>query len=242
MRVADFSVLAGAKVLLAMARPLQDIIDRPGVAHEFCNRQAVKILRTDGFDDCADILEQYMQQLNAGVYWADTGWKNVCHYYEPLTGKGLWHFKTALEEFDRYMMAAAGLMQDGKYGKSVFFLGAAAHLAQDLCVPHHARAKLFHGHKEYETWASRNFTSFAVAGEGSYSEKKLLRLWPLHNACQAADMLDMVDSGASESSYFQATQILLPLAQRTTAGLFKQFFDAVAQDKFGILMQNSVVA
>lgn len=225
-------MMVGAKVLLAVASPLQDMIDRPGVVHEFCNRQAVAILRADGFGGCADFIEQYMEQLNAGVYWADSGWKNVSHYYEPSTGRGLWCFKTALEEFDRYMILSAGNMRKRQYKRAVFFLGAAAHLVQDLCVPHHARAKLFHGHKEYEAWVARHFTSFGVSDTGAYREGRPPGLWLLYNAGQAADMLELVGPGASESSYRQATEQLLPLAQRTTAGFFKQYYDLDVKNPF----------
>lgn len=177
MRMTALPIMVGAKVLLAVASPLQDMIDRPGVAHEFCNRQAVIILRADGFNSCADFIEQHMEQLNAGVYWADSGWKNVSHYYEPSTGKGLWHFKTALEEFDHYAMTAAGHMRNRQYKRAFFFLGAAVHLVQDLCVPHHARAKLFHGHKEYETWVARHFASFGVADSGNYIRWMLIKAY-----------------------------------------------------------------
>ncbi len=33
----------------------------------------------------------------------------------------------------------------------MFYLGAALHLVQDMCVPHHSLGIIFDGHKEFET-------------------------------------------------------------------------------------------
>lgn len=218
---------AGAKLLLAAVSPFQSLFDQPSITHEFLNKQAVAILLNDGATDCGAFFKTYLPQLNAGVYWADSGWKNVSHYYEPLTGKGLWRFSTALDDFSAYFKAALSFAWQNNLAKSAFFLGAAAHLLQDLCVPHHARARLFSGHKEYENWVKGNLTSFAVPNDGLYLTTADPYSLLINNAVIAADYLDWVTE-ENHTRFHTVTTHLLPRAQRTTAGLFERFYTMAA--------------
>nr|WP_092073642.1 zinc dependent phospholipase C family protein [Dendrosporobacter quercicolus]NSL47991.1 zinc dependent phospholipase C family protein [Dendrosporobacter quercicolus DSM 1736]SDM64725.1 phospholipase C [Dendrosporobacter quercicolus] len=221
------SMLLGAKVLLAAVSPLQGFFDQPGIAHEFCNRQAVTILARDGNTGYARLLSTYMTELNAGVYWADKGWKNVGHYYEPVGGRGLWQFSNALESFNSYYYRCLTALGGGKIRDAVFFLGAAAHLLQDLCVPHHARAKVFNGHKEYEGWVKAHYFSYAVDRFSGFNCRPDNQRLLLDNAAMAADLYDLVDSERGNARYHEVTAIALPQAQRATARLFEQFCQCV---------------
>ncbi len=210
-------------IFLTAVSPLQGMLDRPGVTHEFCNRQALQILRSDGFTSYADFLQQFQRELNLGVYWADKGWKNIHHYFEPGSGKGLWHFANALDQFEAYYRLALTALRQTDPRKAVFWIGAAAHLVQDLCVPHHARAKMLDGHKQYETWAEKCCSRYAVNAQGVYGEGRAACSLLVANAVVAADFFDMVVRENDETSYHKATAVLLPLAQRTTAGLLRHF-------------------
>ena len=223
---AALTVGSGVKAILATTSPLQGLFDRPGATHEFCNRQALIILRRDGFSHCAAFLQQYLPQLTAGVYWADEGWKNVGHYLEAGSEKGLWRFPSAVDEFRHYFGQAFLRARQGEPAKAAFFLGAAVHLVQDLCVPHHARARVLAGHKQYESWVQANCQRYAVDAAGIYHDEHLAHTLLLKNAAVAADFFTWVEADASELSYHNATAILLPRAQRATAGLFLQFFSA----------------
>ncbi|BBB91245.1 MAG TPA: zinc dependent phospholipase C family protein [Methylomusa anaerophila] len=225
--VSRASVVAGAKILLAAVSPFQSLFDTPSITHEFLNRQALIILRRDGHVRCADFFEQYINELNAGVHWADKGWKNSSHYFEPGTGKGLWQFPTALDDFSGYLQVALASAWQGDIRKSAFFLGVTAHLVQDLCVPHHARGKLFSGHKEYESWIKDHFSAYTVNNNGLYSQSALPHDLLVNNAVVAADLLDWVVE-ENHTLYHAATTILFPRAQQSTAGLFERFFALAA--------------
>lgn len=231
------SLIIGCRLVLTAVSPFQSIIDRPGITHDFCNCQALEVLRQDGFNRCAAFLEQYRAQLTAGVYWADAGWKNTGHYFQPVSRKGLWHFDNARHDYHTYLRGAVMWARRQDYGKAVFFLGAAAHLVQDVCVPHHARARLFSGHKEYEDWAREHYPEYAVADQGTYRGGGRNKDWIVSNATAAADLFDWVDSDRGNLAYHQATSILLPMAQRSTAGLFQRFYESI-----GSIPQNIVVA
>lgn len=218
--------VGGAKIVLTAISPFQKLFDPPGITHEFCNQQAITILHHDGFDLYAQFLTLYMAELNAGVYWADKGWRNVSHYFEPSSGKGLWRFATAMETFHSYYQQGIKNIHQANYGPAVFFLGAAAHLAQDLCVPHHARAKVFSGHKEYESWVQQNYMNYAVEANGIYDEGSNLSTQLINNAVVAADLFDWVNLDKNAVNYHDTTAVLLPLAQRSTAGLFLKFCEA----------------
>lgn len=219
--------VTGAKLFLTAISPFQKLFDPPGITHEFCNHQAITILHNDGFELYAKFLTGHLTELNAGVYWADEGWRNISHYFEPVSGKGLWKFTTAIEAFTGYYQQAINHMQRGNYNRAVFFLGVAAHLMQDLCVPHHARSKVFSGHKEYEGWVQERYTNYAVEVNGTYKDDLNLTTQLFENAITAADLFDWINLDKGNINYHDATAILLPLAQRSTAGLFRNFFTTV---------------
>jgi len=214
-------------LMLAAVSPLQSFFDKPGVTHEFCNHQALAIIKNDGLEQTSDFLGQYTTELNLGVYWADKDWKNVHHYFEPYSRKGLWHSTHAIDNFETYYQLARKSVKQFNLKKAAFFLGAAAHLLQDLCVPHHARAKLFNGHKQYEGWVQANYDKFAAFTGGIYSRD--VNTLILNNACIAADFFDWVRTEGDETRYSNSTELLLPLAQRTTAGLFHAFVTEMQQ-------------
>lgn len=96
-------------------------------------------------------------------------------------------------------------------------------------MPHHAQAQLFDGHKEYETCGPpatatnirRRQAVFIIPAKTPFA-------WLLQNAEQASALYARTSQGASAADYHQATQILLPLAQRCTAGLLERFSSCLA--------------
>lgn len=222
MFIQKLPVVATIKLLIAQTSGLQKFIDRPGITHEFCNEQAIKILKQDGFTVYADILTAYKKEINLGVIWADRDWKNISHYYIPGSGRGLWRFSSAAMDYKEYFQRALTYARYKDYEKAAFYLGAAAHLVQDMCVPHHARGVLFQGHKQFEGWAETNRELYAVDEQGLYNREGILT----SNAQVSADLFSRVVFG-NTSGYQEALAILLPLSQRTTAGLFQYFFDVL---------------
>lgn len=221
MLVESLPLVAGAKLVLATTSPLQSLLDRPGITHEFCNRQAITVLRNDGFERTAVFLETHLSEINAGVLWADQGWKNVNHYYQPVSRKGLWRFANAWEEFQEYYGLMMEQAEKRNVGKACFYLGAAAHLLQDMCVPHHVCNKVLEGHKQYEAWAQEHRFQYAVESNGCYvSDGSVQQLFHA-NALVAVDLFDWVKADSSVQAYHHATKITLPLAQRSTAGLLQ---------------------
>lgn len=191
--------------------------------HDFCNKQAIEILKNDGFRREAVLLEQYLNDINAGVAWADQNWAYTSHYYNPFTGRGLRGWSTALESCTRFFWKAESCLSDSFWEKAFFYLGAAAHLVQDLCVPYHARNIILCGHQQYERWVAKRAKNYSVFSGGIYNEAyREPGDWVAANARISHNYINEVKS-PSTSGYHLATVQLLARTQRSTAGFFYYF-------------------
>jgi phospholipase C len=215
------------RVILATAAPVQRLLQRHSQTHDFCNLQAGHILDNDGYGDYAHILNKFLNHLNGGVKWADEGLRNTAHFYQPDLRKGLAGCRDARLECEYHWQKALKSWRIGKYERAFFYLGAAVHLVQDLCVPHHAKGILLDGHQEYEDWAEANSYKYRVWDEGIYYFGQHRFEWIQSNAELADGFMYLVSSGASQKDYNQATLVLLPQAQRTTAGFIAYFLKNV---------------
>lgn len=214
--------LAGT-ALLAVARPFQRFCDQVRPTHAFLNGEALDILRRDGLRAEAAFLENYRSELDAGNYWADAGWKNVTHMYDPLTGLGFGAWPNATEACTTYWAEAMRAWRRREFSVAAFHLGAACHIVQDLCVPHHAAARLFSGHVAFENLAARRFHRYSVRRGGLYHVAATPAEWVAANAREARSYLCMVTPPHRLGEPELALADLLPLAQRTTAGFLAQF-------------------
>ncbi|MBC8015113.1 MAG: phospholipase, partial [Sporomusaceae bacterium] len=112
---------------------------------------------------------------------------------------------------------------------AILYLGAAAHLVQDMCVPHHAKCQLFDGHKKYEVWVEKNLQDFSYTQKGEiYIANPVGILFK--NAATALDLYSYVSAEASVEQYKKATEVLLPLANQSTVNLFCYFFSRVKKN------------
>jgi len=68
----------------SIAGRLQQQLSPHSRTHDFCNQQAIEILKNDGFRQEATLLENYLNDMNAGSAWADQNWLYTSHYYNPL--------------------------------------------------------------------------------------------------------------------------------------------------------------
>ncbi len=225
------------KKILVLGDPLYSLVDSKGITHKFCNEQAIKILSDDGFYKEADLLQRHLEVINQGTCWADKGWKCLAHYLDPDTDKGLGPWPNAAQECRYYFAQALRLWKQDKKAAAFLYMGASLHLVQDLCVPHHANGVAFDGHQDFENWARINRFAFAIKSEGLYCLGKEPEQWVYHNARVAKQFYQPTGSRnagnknryknkgskANEEFLRYAMGILLPLAQRTTAGFMHYF-------------------
>ncbi|MDA8441006.1 MAG: zinc dependent phospholipase C family protein [Peptococcaceae bacterium] len=208
------------RIILTTLGPLQYFLDKPGLTHIYCLDDALTTLRNDGQKDLADRYRQYHAEICHGLLWADRSWKNASHYYRNPTEQTHALWPGALAEFQFYYqkyLVAAKREAARDRAKGMFYLGAALHLIQDMCVPHHAVGSIFNGHQEFEKWARQNYTSYPVTGAGMYLQLNHPSQWLDHNAGIAATYYGLVSDGDT-AGYALATQALIPLTIRATAG------------------------
>lgn len=223
LNICEKHIWPACKIILSAGTPIQNIFDMGGETHLFINKQALNILRNDGLSDIARNAEKYRAYIDMGNLWADKGWKYLAHYYRPDTGKGFIPFITAVSEASNYYNGALYFWKSGKRQKSMFYLGAAAHIVQDLCVPHHAKGIAFNGHRKFEFWVMQNKEKFKAQKEGFYKYFKNMNEIINYNANTAQKYYDEVCC-FNVAGYTKACVNLLTLAQRTTACLYNHFF------------------
>lgn len=193
------------------------------LTHRFCNDQALAILKEQKPREVSALLESGLPSLQTGVVWADLEFKNINHFFNPLTQKGLWRFSPARYIFAIYLSKASRLAKKEDLSEAFFYLGAAAHLLQDMSVPHHVCGHLFNGHKRFENWVQTHLKEFSFPVPAIPCSKPMDLM--LYSAQTARNYMPLVNETADEDSYAQAAQSLLPIAQNSSAILFKWFIE-----------------
>jgi phospholipase C len=212
----------GAKFIFLCARPLSTKVLCP--THWFINEAALDILSATGYRRDADAVFPFIANLQDGVAWADSGYKNVSHFFNPVTKKGIWGFASAACDFVHYLNKATLKAQKGNLPDAMFYVGAAAHLLQDVCVPHHTCGLLFDGHREYESWVEQNFMNYLFYTDSLEDHFKKPFHLLLSNAVTSAATINLVNQ-ENVVNYDKATYLLLPLAEYSTAGLLHWFIN-----------------
>jgi phospholipase C len=219
----SLSVSTATKYISTAAIPVQGFKGASST-HTFINENGRRILNNDGHKKMAQFYQMFASHLDSGVVWIDKGLKSTCHHYDPETKGGMWLWPSAADKCLEFFNKSLKLWQNKKHGRAMFFLGAATHLVQDVCVPHHASCRIFSGHRDYEGWAEKRKENYKVERSGIYNISGSPEGWIAENARMGKSCYDLVNSGSTEG-YHRATELLLPLAQRTTAGFLMYFYN-----------------
>lgn len=195
--------------------------------HRVINIQALAILKSDKKFGQFNLFSQYLSELNFGVVWADQDFKSSGHFYNPIKGRGLYGNTNALTLANNYYSFAVGCYESGNIKRAMFFLGAAAHLVQDMTVPQHANIKLLQEHHKFEKYVRNTITGtpeYLVYENGCYlnSIEGFIRQNAI-SAIKANNKLSFIVN--DDRRYYELAKIVLPLAQRSTAGLFSLFYN-----------------
>jgi len=186
--------------------------------HQLIFEQARTILRNDGYVSYAEFLDSvepssgltYLKIMIKGSDENDDLWSAREHYMDPMDHKGLLllgsYQKSAGTLCQERFNEAVTQWQNGNYYNAIYNLGWAAHLVQDVCVPHHAWTTYSNWHSEYETWVQNNRYLYAVSSGGTYSFPSFTDLQyysPKHYSGVDISAYDWVDNNAHESiKYF----------------------------------------
>jgi phospholipase C len=220
------------KYMMVAANPFKKmIIQTECEIHKFINFHALIILQNDNYLDAHSFFSDYIVELNDGVTWADQNFKSSNHFYNPSRNKGLYGSSDALSLATEYYSKALALWKENDTEKSIFYLGAAVHLVQDVTVPQHANIRLLNNHRQYENFIRRTYLStpeFAVHRGGYYLDSiDETLICNAHNAIRIYNKLQNIKD--DEKRYYTISKFTLPLAQRTTAGCLLRFYKDISK-------------
>jgi len=135
--------------------------------HDWIFEQAERVLRNDGKTNQADFVKASLDQLKTGSREADEGQygaQTAYHYHHPDLKVGL--FGNPVSAANVCAAIYSGVAKEhwnkGNFASAMKALGAAAHLVQDLTVPHHAWLDMVSYHSAYEDWVNKNKDRYGV--------------------------------------------------------------------------------
>lgn len=128
-----------------------------------------------------------------------------------------------------YYVLAVRLWNRNDFAHSLFYLGAALHLIQDVTIPQHVNIRLLENHRQFENFVKRTFRSVKAfqAEQGAYV-LSTIENYVKFNARTALKIYKRFRNIKNdESRYYRITKCTLPLAERTTAGAMVLFYNQV---------------
>ncbi|SFC28967.1 zinc dependent phospholipase C family protein [Clostridium uliginosum] len=234
MKVLEKSYSYVFKKVLKTVNPVKKrIMKAECIVHKFINNQSLIVLKNDGHIEAYKLMKSYISDINAGVVWADQDLKSSNHFYNPYTNKGLYGSSDAKKEGISYYTRALNEYFHGNIKDSMFYLGVACHLIQDLTVPQHANVHLLNNHKSYENWVIRTHRyhdEFKIQEGGIYFNS--LKHYIDFNSKEAINIYRKHSHVQNRQVRFHIiTSKVLTMAQATTAGLMFKFYKDIQEIK-----------
>lgn len=246
--------------------------------HTFITEQAWEIFNNDNkkllepFKIYQAYVPDYLDKLIKGVLEADVHSTTVSdqqitikffgkkytlymptseHYYNPKNGQGAFkYFLTAKQKAEEYYNLSLQNWEDGEYDTSVYNLGRAMHMVQDVTLPHHTfnDANALLNQLGYSDWLDKHYNEYVITSGATYNVTGIGQL--IHsNASISQPMFKYVDGLNpwwifkiyTKDDYGKASQTLLPLAQKTCAGLLYKYANDVLTIEASKVLQNTKV-
>lgn len=218
------------RIVFGIANPIKkSIIKTQCKVHKSINIYALKILKNDKYFEEYNLFNSYILDINKGTVWADQDFKSSNHFYNPHKKKGLYGRKSAMDLGVEYYSNAIKLWHEGKFNESLFFLGAALHIIQDMTIPQHANIRLLDNHHQYEIYVNRTYEYL----DKLEVEKGTLLLESIEDyirfnarvAIKIYKKFNMISK--DEERFYRIAKCGIPLAKRTTAGAMVMFHNDI---------------
>lgn len=197
--------------------------------HRFINYQSLKILANNDYAKEFDIYNDYLEEMNRGVVWADQDFKSTSHFYNPVKRRGMFGHLDARSLTRKYYDKALFYWKKGYKSRGMFYLGAAVHIIQDMTIPQHVNIRLLDNHRQYENFVK---LTYDIVKEFKTNEKpikfKKLDSYIIFNGKTAIKLYKKYKKlDSNRERYYKITKCALPLAQRTTAGCMLMFLQDI---------------
>lgn len=222
-----------AKGFMIAANPFKKFAFRtPCLMHRFINIQAVHILENEGYINAADFYREMIKPLNEGATWIDQDFKSTNHFYHFERHKGLYGFSDSLTESMKYKEKIRKHIKEGNLTRALFYAGVICHLTQDMTVPQHVNNKLLESHRDYEVWIlSKAWDEIDFSVSRGIIRYPRFEHYISQNSLIANSLYRF--SGKmddKEEDYRFLSERLIAHAQRATAGLLLDFYEAFFKD------------
>ncbi len=199
------------------------------VIHKSSTEQALTLLSLSGKSKTAAFLKKFIPFMHQGSHWTDQGLRNLSHFYNPMTKKGLHGARHAIDEFLLTYTKMQKAYRCNHIPHYFHCLGILLHLVQDLCVPHHVFGCLLQGHHTFEAWANEHHDDYTVQEPVTIHCNDPIEI--LHNNALKAMEYEELLHQPSEKQMEEATATLLPLAQQTST-LFLSLLEDQIEDLY----------
>jgi len=220
------------RYLLIVANPFKKvIIHTECIIHKFINEKALVILKNDKYMDAYSFYSDHIVKLNEGAVWADQDFKSSSHFYNPTKNKGMYGSQSAMTLGRKYYNHAVMFWRQGESDQSMFYLGAAVHILQDMTVPQHANIRLLDNHRQFENFIKRTYLNSPkfVADRGGYYGDDIQEYIRCNARCAMKIFSKLKAIKDNKKRYYTIAKFTLPLAQKSTAGCFLTFYKDVAK-------------
>lgn len=220
--------------VFSVANPIKkSIVNTHCKVHIFINNYALEILKNDKYLVEYNLLKNYIEDINEGVVWADQDFKSTNHFYNPFKKKGLYGRKSAMDLGVDYYKTSIELWEAKEFNKSMFYLGAALHIIQDMTIPQHANIKLLDNHRQYESFVKHIYKSihdFEVE-KGAYILDSIEDYIRFNARVAIRIHKKFKNIPKDEERFYRVARCGLPLAKRTTAGAMLMFYNDITKDE-----------
>ncbi|MEG1255649.1 zinc dependent phospholipase C family protein [Clostridium sp.] len=219
------------KAIIRVANPIKKRIKRTDcIVHKFINKEALKLLKSDGYIEEYNFFVKYISDLNKGVKWADADLKSTNHFYHYEKGIGLYGFSNAKEECIKYYKASIFYGINLETNKAMFLLGAACHLVQDSTVPAHAMKNLKR-HKPLESFIiDKVLSGYYIEMDEHVIRYDNTEQYIIENTKFAVKTERIFENiKVKQERFNEVSEVILLQACKTTAGLMIDFYKIVKQ-------------
>lgn len=196
--------------------------------HRYINIKAVHILENEGYYEAADFYRDYIRPLNEGATWIDQDFKSINHFYHHEQEKGLYGFSDSLTEATRYRNKMMYYAQKDNQTRALFYTGVVCHLSQDMTVPQHINNRLLESHRDYEVWImEHSWDTLDFTVNKGIIRYPRFEMYISENAKRTNAIYEEAKKIPNqEEAFLFMAKPLIALAQRSTAGLLLDFYEA----------------
>lgn len=220
-------VLSG---IFTIANPIKKSVKRTECKVHICiNYYALDAIINEKFLSQYNLFNTYIDSINEGAVWADQDFRSSNHFYNPFKKRGLFGRRNAMDLAIEYYSKAIKLWPEDR-NKSMFNLGAAAHIIQDMTVPQHANIRLLDDHHQYEKFVEKNYMYFKVYNENlkPYKLNSIPDYVRFNSRLALKIHRKFKGIKEDECRFSRITKCTIPLSIRTTAGLMILYYNEIA--------------